>query len=94
MMGQSVVTSDSTLDNRMFIYEVEGLHQNDQTYLSVSPIRESGGRLFSVPHSRMSAFMQRMNRLGGKIVAIHDSWEAAIEKEAMLTKEKDPSSET
>lgn len=89
MMGQSVIASDSTMDSRMYIYEVEGLSQNDQTCQAASPIRNSGSLLFSVPHSRMSAFMQRMNCLGGKIIAIHSSWDAAMTSEPAASHESD-----
>ena len=78
MLGKSSMTSNQTMDSRIFIYEVEGLSQNDQTSQAVSPIRNSSALLFPVPHSRMNSFMQRMNRLGGKIVAIHSSWDTAV----------------
>ena len=81
MMGQSVTASDPTVDGRMFIYEVKGLSQNDQTCQSAFPIRSSGSLLFSVSHSRMGTFMKRMNRLGGQIVAIHSSWEEAVQSD-------------
>ena len=87
MLGNSSMTADQTMDSRIFIYEVQGLSQNDQTAQSVSPIRSSSTSLFPVPHSRMSAFMQRMNRLGGKIVAIHGSWETAMSSDAPVSEE-------
>ena len=85
------MTSDQTMDSRIFIYEVEGLNENDQTTQAVYPIRNSSTLLFPVPHSRMSAFMQRMNRLGGKIVAIHSSWETAVKAEASVSTDSPPS---
>lgn len=69
----------------MFVYEISGLNQNDQTVQSVSPIRSSSTVLFPVPFKRMSAFMQRINRLGGTIVAIHSSWETAMKSSAQVS---------
>jgi hypothetical protein len=61
----------------MFIYEVAGLRQSDQTDNADTTIRSSSNMLAPVPFSRMNSFMQRVSQLGGKIVAIHDSMEAA-----------------
>ncbi len=73
MLGHSSLTSGTISGNRIFIYEVEGLRQTDQTAQDTQSIRQSGTTLVQVPFSRMSDFMTRMNRLGGKIVAIRSS---------------------
>lgn len=72
MLGQSSLmrTSVSTSENRMFVYEVEGLRQNEQTGNQSYPVRNSSTILVQVPYSRMNAEMRRITRLGGKIVAI------------------------
>ncbi|NJM71094.1 MAG: phycobilisome linker polypeptide [Scytonema sp. RU_4_4] len=72
MLGLSLLTkaSSSTTDNRMFVYEVEGLRQNDQTEQRSYPIRNSSTTLIQVPFNRMNEMMQNITRLGGKIVAI------------------------
>lgn len=65
-LGKSV----SGADNRIFIYEVEGLRQNEQTANQSYPIRNSSTIQFQVPYSRMNEEMRRITRLGGKIVNI------------------------
>jgi ferredoxin--NADP+ reductase len=55
---------------RMFVYEVVGLRQNSQTDTLNYPIRQSGSVFITVPYSRMNQEMQRITRLGGKIVSI------------------------
>ena len=94
MMGQSITACGSAMDNRTFIYEVEGLNQNTQPYKAIAPIRNSGGLLFSVPHSRMNSFMTQMHRLGGKIVAIHSSWENATKSEPTVAEADQSSAES
>ncbi|MBO9998199.1 MAG: ferredoxin-NADP reductase [Cyanobacteria bacterium SID2] len=54
--------------NRLFVYEVEGLGQNQD--VTSSPIRKSGRMTVTVPYNRMNAEMKRITRLGGKIVSI------------------------
>lgn len=69
MLSQFVVTGTpgSPASERIFIYEIEGLHYDAQNGY---PIRNSGKTLLQVPYSRMSEQMQRISRLGGKIVSI------------------------
>jgi hypothetical protein len=66
MMTPSV----SNLDNRIFVYEVEGLRQNEQTVSQNYPVRNSSTVLVQVPYSRMNDEMRRITRLGGRIVNI------------------------
>ncbi len=77
MLGRSILNSTTSGDGRMFVYEVAGLRQNDQTDNANAAIRSSHNMLAPVPFNRMSEFMRRINRQGGKIVAIHESMEAA-----------------
>lgn len=70
MLGQSAST-------RVFVYEVEGLQQNDQTNNNQYPVRNSSTLLLQVPYSRMNQEMRRIGRLGGKIVNIRPLSEAA-----------------
>lgn len=56
--------------SRLFIYEVEGLRQNAETDNMGYPIRRSGSVLLTVPYSRMNQELQRITRLGGRIVSI------------------------
>jgi ferredoxin--NADP+ reductase len=54
----------------MFVYEVVGLRQSTATDSLNYPIRQSGSVFITVPYSRMNQEMQRITRLGGKIVSI------------------------
>ncbi|MGJ3245472.1 MAG: ferredoxin--NADP reductase [Elainellaceae cyanobacterium] len=63
-------TSQASYDNRLFVYEVEGLRQNQETDQLDYPIRRSGTVSIMVPYSRMNQEMQRITRMGGKIVSI------------------------
>lgn len=56
--------------SRMYRYEVAGLRQSDATENLNYEIRQSGSTFINVPYNRMSEFMQRITRLGGKIVSI------------------------
>lgn len=55
---------------RMFVYEVVGLRQNQETDKMNYPIRQSGSVFITVPYSRMNQEMRRITRMGGKIVSI------------------------
>lgn len=72
MMGSPTFLgrSFSSADNRMFVYEVEGLRQNEQTMNQSYSIRKSSTIQFQVPYSRMNEEMRRISRMGGKIVSI------------------------
>ena len=56
--------------SRVFVYEVVGLRQNEETDKTSYPIRRSGSVLIAVPYNRMNQEMQRITRMGGKIVSI------------------------
>lgn len=56
--------------SRMYVYEVQGLRQNAETDKANYPIRNSGSVFITVPYNRMNQEMQRITRMGGKIVSI------------------------
>ena len=73
MFGQSSLGSNTSVDDsasRMFRVEVRGLRQTYRSNKLSYPIRRSGSTYVTVPYGRMSEEMQRINRLGGKIVSI------------------------
>ncbi len=57
--------------SRVFLYEVVGIRQNEETDNRTPAIRQSGSIFIRVPYSRMNQEMQRIARMGGKIVNIH-----------------------
>lgn len=61
----------SSTNDRVFVYEVEGLRQNEQTTKNNYPVRNSSNVLIQVPYRRMNDEMLRISRMGGNIVAIH-----------------------
>lgn len=73
MLGQTAIGSaaNTPSGSRVFRYEVVGLRQNDETDKNNYSIRRSGSVFITVPYSRMNEEMQRIARLGGKIVGIH-----------------------
>lgn len=62
--------ANTAYGSRLFVYEVEGLRQNEETDKTDYPIRRSGSVFVTVPYSRMNQEMQRITRMGGKIVSI------------------------
>lgn len=72
MLGKSLIggRSNSASSNRIFVYEVTGLRQNDQNDANSYPFRSSSSVFIQVPYSRMNAEMVRITRMGGKIVNI------------------------
>jgi len=62
--------SNTAYGSRLFIYEVEGLRQTPQSDKMDYPIRRSGTVLITVPYSRMNQEMQKILRMGGRIVSI------------------------
>lgn len=73
MLGQvaGLNQSNTNSGNRFFRYEVSGLRQNQESDQSDHSIRLSGSVFITVPYNRMNEEMQRITRLGGKIVSIH-----------------------
>ncbi|MDZ8134154.1 MAG: phycobilisome linker polypeptide [Nostoc sp. DedQUE04] len=62
--------SSTSTSNRYFRYEVVGLRQVEENEKTNYPIRSSASVFFTVPENRMNQEMQRISRLGGKIVNI------------------------
>jgi sulfite reductase alpha subunit-like flavoprotein len=79
MLGQ-------TLDNRIFVYEVTGLRQNNRTDLNTYPVRNSGSTFIQVPLNRMNEEMRRITRLGGTIVTISPLAEVSAPPEPKKSK--------
>jgi ferredoxin--NADP+ reductase len=72
MYNQGAVegAANTELGSRVFVYEVVGLRQNEETDQTNYPIRKSGSVFIRVPYNRMNQEMRRITRLGGKIVSI------------------------
>jgi ferredoxin--NADP+ reductase len=72
MYNQGAVegAANTELGSRVFVYEVVGLRQNEETDKTNYPIRKSGSVFIRVPYNRMNQEMRRITRLGGKIVSI------------------------
>jgi sulfite reductase alpha subunit-like flavoprotein len=70
MFGQAGQNNSSPSSNRSFRYEVVGIRQSEDTDKVNYPIRQSGSTFITVPYNRMNEEMQRITRLGGKIVSI------------------------
>jgi phycocyanin-associated rod protein len=72
MLGQSLVGGSlgSPSKNRVFVYEVTGLRQNEENDSNSYPFRNSGSIFVKVPYNRMNEEMLRISRMGGKIVNI------------------------
>ncbi|WP_017293489.1 ferredoxin--NADP reductase [Geminocystis herdmanii] len=61
--------NNSNTEERRFLFEVVGISQQESNNLDY-PIRLSGSSFIAVPYSRMNQEMNRINRLGGKIIKI------------------------
>jgi phycocyanin-associated rod protein len=72
MFGQTTLGAGSVSSSasRIFRYEVVGLKQNEETDKNKFDIRRSGSVFITVPYGRMNEEMQRISRLGGRIVKI------------------------
>lgn len=72
MFGQASLGSSrlTGAENRMFRYEVEGMRQTYENDQLSYPIRKSGSFFITVPYNRMNEEMQRILKMGGKIVSI------------------------
>ncbi|MBD2166311.1 ferredoxin-NADP reductase [Calothrix membranacea FACHB-236] len=72
MYNQGAVEGAANTESgsRVFVYEVVGLRQNEETDNTNYQIRNSGSVFIRVPYNRMNQEMRRITRLGGKIVSI------------------------
>jgi hypothetical protein len=66
-----VESAVATSSNRLFRYEVIGLKQNNETDKSSHAIRHSGSVFVTVPYNRLNVELQKISRLGGKVVGLH-----------------------
>jgi ferredoxin--NADP+ reductase len=62
--------ANTSSGSRVFRYEVIGLRQSMATDNTNYEIRQSGSTYVTVPYSRMNQEMQRITRMGGKILSI------------------------
>ncbi|MDJ0592515.1 MAG: phycobilisome linker polypeptide [Pleurocapsa sp. MO_226.B13] len=72
MLGKSVLSgcSSSSANNRIFVYEVTGLKQNQKNDNNSYSFRSSSSIFVRVPYGRMNEEMQRIGKMGGTIVSI------------------------
>ncbi|MGC9527024.1 MAG: ferredoxin--NADP reductase [Limnospira sp.] len=61
---------------RVFVFEVEGMRQGQNTDNFNYPIRRSGTVYLTVPYERMNQEMRRISRMGARIVNIFPAGEA------------------
>ena len=72
MLGSPLIggSSSSPTKNRVFVYEVTGLRQNETNDGNSYPVRNSSSVFVRVPYNRMNEEMQRIGKMGGTIVGI------------------------
>lgn len=72
MLGQAAIgtTAAAPSGGRYFIYEVTGLRQTEENDKNDYQFRSSSSVFIKVPYSRMNQEMQRITRMGGKILSI------------------------
>ncbi len=72
MLGSPLIggSSSSPAKNRVFLYEVTGLRQNENNDGNSYAFRSSSSVFVRVPYNRMNEEMQRIGRMGGTIVGI------------------------
>lgn len=70
MLGQYATSQASSVDSRIFVYEVTGLAQNAATAGQQFAIRSSDRQCIQVPFHRMNEVMRSITQLGGEIVNI------------------------
>ncbi|MEH2446167.1 MAG: ferredoxin-NADP reductase [Nostoc sp.] len=72
MYNQGAVEGAANIElgSRVFVYEVVGLRQSEETDQTNYSIRKSGSVFIRVPYNRMNQEMRRITRLGGTIVSI------------------------
>lgn len=70
MLSQTFGASLSASGERFFLFEVEGLRQSTTNDKNDYNFRKSGSVFIKVSYPRMNQEMQRILRMGGKIVSI------------------------
>jgi phycocyanin-associated, rod len=78
MLGQATFNrgGSQSFDNRIFVYEVKGLRQNQETEKNNYQFRSSDSIFIQVPFQRMNEEMRRLTAMGGEIVSIRPVSEA------------------
>ena len=86
MLGSPLISgsSNSPAKNRVFVYEVTGLRQNETNDGNSYPWRSSSSIFVRVPYNRMNEEMQRIGKMGGTIVGIKtlDSFDQPNDEES------------
>lgn len=62
--------STTTFKSRVFVFEVAGLFNQEQSLNRIYPIRQHSNLFYQVPFGQMNQVMQRFTRLGAKIISI------------------------
>jgi hypothetical protein len=62
-------SNNPAVEERRFLFEVTGIADQGENSVNY-PIRQSGNTFIAVPYARMNYEMNRINRLGGKIISI------------------------
>jgi phycocyanin-associated, rod len=72
MLGQAAIVGagSNPSASRVFVYEVAGLRQNDESDKNNYQFRQSSNVYINVPYKRMNEEMRRITRMGGTIVSI------------------------
>ena len=72
MLGSPLIggSSSSPSKNRVFVYEVTGLKQNEDNDVNSYDFRSSSSVFVRVPYNRMNEEMLRIGKMGGTIVGI------------------------
>ena len=72
MLGSPLIggSSSSPAKNRVFVYEVTGLRQNEDNDGNSFDFRSSSSVFVRVPYNRMNEEMLRIGKMGGTIVGI------------------------
>ena len=72
MLGNFLIgdRNGSPTKNRVFVYEVTGLKQNETNDSNSYSFRTSSSVFLSVPYNRMNEEMLRIGKMGGTIVNI------------------------
>lgn len=93
LKSETGVATKTGANGRVFIFEVEGLRQGENTDKLNFPIRRSGVVYITVPFERMNQEMRRIGRLGGKIVNIRPAGEpqAATTEATISVQQSQPS---
>ncbi len=85
MLGALGNRSSSPSNNRVFVYEVTGLRQNNDNDNNDYAFRSSSSVFVQVPYDRMNEEMQRIVKMGGSIVNISPLGATVAKEETKAT---------